>query len=301
MFKLVNPLSRGSIRCFSTSVQLRQQIETVKLAYDKHPHENSTRSPLILLHGLFGCKANTRTVAKQLSERLSRDIYCLDLRNFGSSPHAPRLDYPSLAADVEGWICEQKFKEKPILVGHSMGAKTAMAVALRKPDVPKYVVSVDNAPIAFGNTGSKFSKYINQLRLCLEKYKYTDIRDVDAKLAEVEPNKGIRQFLLMNMWRGKKNDVIQSKIPLDVIGDAVNKGFIASWPFDSSSYRWTGPSLFIRGTQSHYIADEVIPEIAAFFPDFEVRDIECGHWVISEKPEEFMDVLQEFIERKEDE
>lgn len=287
--------------CFSTSLGLREpKIETVDLAYEKYPYENSTKSPLILLHGIFGSKANTRTVSKQLAERLTRDIYALDLRNFGSSPHAKRLDYPSLSADVEQWIDNQDFKEKPILVGHSMGAKTAMALALRRPELPKFVVSVDNAPISFGNTGSKFGKYINQLRVALEKHKYNDIKDVDAELAKVEPNKVIRQFLLMNMNRGKKNEPVTSKIPLDIIGDAVNKGFIASWPYDSNVQRWTGPVLFIRGTESHYIPDEVIPEIAAQFPDFEIRDIESGHWVISEKPKEFMDVLQEFIERKED-
>ena len=182
-----------------------------------------------------------------------------------------------------------------------MGAKTAMAVALRKPDVPKMIVSVDNAPITFGNTDSKFNKYINQLRLSLEKYHYTNIKDVDAKLAEVEPNKVVRQFVLMNMKRGKKDEPVTSKIPLDIIGDAISKGFIASWPYSPTEVRWTGPALFIRGTESHYIPDDVFPEIAQFFPNFEIRDIKSGHWVISEKPNEFMDVLCEYIERIEDE
>ncbi|EMG49793.1 IMO32 Probable alcohol acetyltransferase [Candida maltosa Xu316] len=280
-------------------------IETVELAYDKYSPDQEPilfKSPLIFLHGLFGSRTNTRTVAKQLSTRLDRDVYCLDLRNFGTSPHHPRLDYPSFAADVEHWIEQQKFPDfaKPILVGHSMGAKTTMALALRRPDLPKFICSVDNAPIAFGNSGSQFGKYVNQLRLSLEKYKYTNIKDVDAKLAEVEPSKYIRQFLLTNLNRGKRHEHVTSKIPLDIVGDAINKGIISSWPYDSNISRWTGPALFIRGTASKYIPDEAIPEIAKFFPDFELRDIDSGHWVISEKPEEFMDVLSEFIERKED-
>ncbi|CAD1808041.1 Alpha/beta hydrolase family protein [Candida parapsilosis] len=276
-------------------------IETVDLVYDEFEAHNSNKSPLVFLHGLFGSKSNNRTVAKQLSERLDRNVYCLDLRNFGSSPHIKRLDYPSLAADVENWVAQRDFKQKPIFIGHSMGAKTAMAVALRKPDVPKMIVSVDNAPITFGNTDSKFNKYINQLRLSLEKYHYTNIKDVDAKLAEVEPNKVVRQFVLMNMKRGKKDEPVTSKIPLDIIGDAISKGFIASWPYSPTEVRWTGPALFIRGTESHYIPDDVFPEIAQFFPNFEIRDIKSGHWVISEKPNEFMDVLCEYIERIEDE
>ncbi|RCK63208.1 Abhydrolase domain-containing protein IMO32 [Candida viswanathii] len=281
-------------------------IETVELDFDKYSPETQPalyKSPLIFIHGLFGSRKNTRTVAKRLSTRLDRDVYCLDLRNFGTSPHHPRLDYPSFAADVENWIEEQRFPGdvKPIMVGHSMGSKTVMALALRRPDLPKFVVAVDTAPVAFGNTDSMFGKYVNQLRLAVEKYRYTNMKDVDAKLAEVEPSDLVRQFLMTNLNRGKRHEHITSKIPLDIVGDAINKGVIWSWPYDLNISRWTGPTLFIRGTRSKYVPDEAIPEIAKFFPDFEIRDIDSGHWVISEKPDEFMDVLSEFVERREDE
>ncbi|EGW33184.1 uncharacterized protein SPAPADRAFT_71070 [Spathaspora passalidarum NRRL Y-27907] len=283
-----------------------KSIETVELSYDKHSPEYEptlVKSPLIFLHGLFGSKSNTRTVAKQLASRLDRDVYCLDLRNFGNSPHNPRLDYPSLAADVERFIQERKFPEfaKPIVVGHSMGAKTAMALALRSPNLLSMLVAVDNAPVTVLASQSQFGKYVNQLRLALEKYKYTHIKDVDAKLEEVEPNKSIRQFLLTNLIRGKKHEHIKSRIPLDIIGDTISKGIISSWPYDSNISQWTkGPVLFIRGSKSVYVHDEIIPEIGKYFPDFEVRDVDSGHWVISEKPQEFMDILCEFIDRKED-
>ncbi|CAN3485173.1 probable alcohol acetyltransferase [Diutina catenulata] len=287
---------------------LSKEIPAVDLAFDKLAPPNvdtPVHSPLVVLHGLFGSKANSRTVAKSLAERLSRNVYTLDLRNFGSSPHVERLDYPSLAMDVEQW-CQRHLSDepgKPILIGHSMGAKTVMVVALRSPDLPKGIVSVDNAPVNLGppSSGSAFPRYINQLRLATEKYGYTNIKDVDAKLAEVEPNKTVRQFLLMNMNRGKKNDPITSKIPLDIIGNAVTKGMIASWPYDFQKSRWTGPALFVRGTESQYVPDEVIADIGQFFPHFELRDIKAGHWVISEKPEEFMDVVSDWVERLEDE
>ncbi|KAK6455605.1 Alpha/Beta hydrolase protein [Scheffersomyces xylosifermentans] len=284
-------------------------IETVQLKFDRHsPPQEPTiyKSPLIFLHGLFGSRSNTRTVAKQLAVKLDRDVYCLDLRNFGDSPHLPRLDYPSIAADVERFIEESKFPEfaKPILVGHSLGAKASMAVALRRPELPKMIVAVDNCPVsvAGNDSSSSFGKYVNQLRLGIEKYKYTDIKDLDKLLAQVEPNITVRQFLLTNVKRGRKEDPITSKVPLDVIGKAIHAGNIASWPYDSNVVRWTkGPALFIRGTNSPYIPDEVISDIGKYFPDFEVRDVEAGHWLISENPTAFMDVLVEFIERKEDE
>lgn len=284
---------------------LSKDISTVNLCYDKHEPAKPpayVKSPILILHGLFGSKSNTRSVAKSLARTMSRDVYCLDLRNFGLSPHDPRLDYPALAADVENFIDTQKFEKKPIIVGHSMGAKTAMALALRRPDLPKMIVSVDNAPVCLSASNGPFGKYIRQLRYALEDKKFTNIKDVDAELAKVEPVKEIRQFLLTNVNRGSKELVCSSKIPLDIIAKAVSAGSIASWPYDFNLVRWSnGPALFIRGSQSTYVPDEVIPTIGNYFPQFEIKDVDAGHWLISEKPNEFMEILQDFIERKEDE
>lgn len=282
---------------------LSKEIETVPLSFDKFDAPTSSvKSPLIFLHGIFGSKSNTRTVAKQLSFSMARDVYCLDLRNFGLSPHHDRLDYPALSADVEQFIEESDFPQKPILIGHSMGAKTVMALALRRPELPKMIVSVDNAPACLSSSNGPFGRYIRQLQYALEVKRYTNIKDVDHELSKVEPSKEVRQFLLTNMNRGKKDDVITSKIPLDIVGKAVAGGNIASWPYDPTVARWTqGPALFIRGTESNYVPDDVIPDIGNYFPDFEVKDIKSGHWVISEKPQEFMEVLQEWVDRKEDE
>lgn len=279
---------------------LSKQIKPVPLAFDRFdPKTSNSKSPLIFLHGLFGSKTNTRTLAKQLALSMDRTVFCLDLRNFGESPHDSRLDYPALAADVEKFIETQKLPSKPILVGHSMGAKTAMAVALRRPDLPGMLVSVDNAPVTVSAAGP-FGKYIRQLRYALEVKKYTNIKDVDAELAKVEPVKEVRQFVLTNVNRGKKDDECVSRIPLDIIGDAVTKGMIALWPFDLLVSRWSGPSLFVRGTESTYVPDDVLPVIGNYFPDFEVRDVKAGHWVISENPVDFKKVLSEWVERKED-
>lgn len=283
-------------------------IATVDLVYDKHsPQEKPsvTKSPIFILHGLFGSKINNRTVAKKLANRLDRDVYCLDLRNFGQSPHIDRLDYPSLSADVEHFIEQAQFPEhaKPILVGHSMGAKTVMALALRRPDLPKMVVSVDNAPVDLTmNSVSSFTKYVRQLRIALEQHKYTNIKDVDAELAKVEPSKEVRQFLITNLNRGKTEDVITSRVPLDTINKAITGGYISGWPYDLNISRWTkGPLLVVRGTKSTYVPDDIIPDIGKYFPRFEVKDIDAGHWVISEKPNEFMETIVDFVEKNEDE
>lgn len=280
-------------------------IQTVKLAFDRHspPRKPETyKSPLIFLHGLFGQKTNNRTISKKLAAILERDVFCLDMRNFGKSPHIERLDYPSLAADVEAFIESHNFEKKPIIIGHSMGAKTAMAIALRRPDLPKMIVSVDNVPVDLSvYSVSSFLKYIKHMRIALEKYKFTNMKDVNAELAKVEPSEMVRQFLMTNLDRGKADDVIKSKIPLAIIDKAITGGSISGWPFDPNICRWTrGPVLVIRGTESNYCPDETLPDIGQYFPRFEVRDIKASHWLISQTPDEFMDVVIDFIERHED-
>lgn len=254
---------------------------------------------MIILHGLFGSKSNNRTVAKKLAASLDRSVYCLDLRNFGASPHNPQLSYPLLAADVEAFI-DSEIGTKCIVLGHSMGAKTAMAVSLRRPDIVSQMILVDNAPWCRPGPESGFIKYVQVLRDCVERKHYTDIKDIDNALAKIEPSAPIRQFLLTNMHRNRNKLPITSKVPLDIIGDAIVKGMVASWPFDHRDGRFSGPSLFIRGTESQYVPDEVLGDIGLYFPNFEVRDIKAGHWVISEKPQEFMLSVIDFVERHED-
>lgn len=297
--------SNHSSSYLGDSLSTDESIQTVKLAFDKHSPPNKPKtykSPLIILHGLFGHKTNNRTVSKKLAAILERDVFCLDMRNFGKSPHIDRLDYPSLAADVEAFIDFHKFEKKPIIIGHSMGAKTAMAVALRRPDLPKMIIAVDNVPVDLSiYSVSAFLKYIKHMRIALERYKFTSMKDVNAELAKVEPSEMVRQFLMTNLDRGKTDDVIKSKIPLAIIDKAITGGSISGWPFDPNICRWTkGHVLVIRGTESDYCPDETLPDIGQYFPRFEVRDIKAGHWLISQAPDKFIEVVIDFIERHED-
>lgn len=291
----------------TVSDSLSLGIETVPLAHDLHkaPKE-STKSPLLILHGLFGSKMNNRTISKQLATILNRDVYCLDLRNHGDSPHHQRHDYPALAADVEQFCLIHRL-DKPILVGHSMGAKTVMAAALRRPDLAQMMISVDNAPVDFthGATGfSKFGKYVKQLiKITNQRHPILKtMKEADAVLKEVEDSLPVRQFLLTNIKRDAKaaegDLVLKAKVPLEILGKTLQN--ISAFPFDPDQRHWSGPSLFVRGEKSSYVSDEMMPEIGRFFPAFQTKDIDAGHWLISEKPKEFVDIVCEWIERMED-
>ncbi|CDO92268.1 unnamed protein product [Kluyveromyces dobzhanskii CBS 2104] len=281
-------------------------IPTVDLAYevvDELSCPYQIKSPLIILHGLFGSKANNRTMARMMNKRLTRDVFSLDMRNHGASPHIGRHDYIGMAADVEKWIQSRDFQEKPIIIGHSMGAKTAMSVVLRKPDLCSMLVSIDNAPVAVQPQNS-FPRYVKVLLAIIENPNVHTNQDAMEVLKTVEDNPVIRQFLMTVLQRAKDEKSgefrFKSRIPLGILNDAIVKGNIANWEFNPWVHRWTGPSLFLRGTQSHFIADEFIQDIGRFFPNFEVRDVDAGHWLNTEKPQECADLICDFVERHED-
>ena len=173
--------------------------------------------------------------------------------------------------------------EKPTLIGHSMGAKTVMTVALRNRVPVANLIPVDNAPIDAA-LASSFAKYVQGMR----KIEESTIRrqsEADAILQPYEESMPIRQFLLGNLARSP-DGTQKFQIPIKILMNALDN--MAAFPFtDPDETRYEGPTLMVRGTQSHYVADEMLPVVGRFFPKFEVVDIDAGHWVISEKPEEF--------------
>ncbi|KAI9687522.1 MAG: hypothetical protein M1822_002132 [Bathelium mastoideum] len=247
-----------------------------------------------------------------------------DLRNHGDSPHDPQHDYTVLAEDVEGFIDQHNLKDST-LIGHSMGAKTAMAVALRSPDRVANLIPVDNAPID-ATLKSDFGRYIQGMRK-IEDASVTSQREADTILKEFEevrlpkihhrPFPGtkrltkmrgfantqrfqslpIRQFLLTNLFKPASSPQQRFRIPIKYLATALDN--MGDFPFkDPDTARFEKPTLFVRGTKSHYVADEALPVIGRFFPRFDIRDIEAGHWVISEKPEDFRKVVVEFLQDK---
>ena len=220
----------------------------------------------------------TRVFARELN----RPVYAIDLRNHGDSSHHPKHDYTALAEDVEGFLQKQNLKDST-LIGHSMGAKAAMAVALRKKTPIGSLISVDNAPVDAA-LHSGFAKYVQGMKR-IEEGGFKKQSEADAILKEYEESMPVRQFLLTNLVRGE-DGIMKWRIPIKYLSDALNN--MADFPFTNpDEARWEGPALFVRGTKSHYVADEMLPIVGRFFPRFELRDVECGHWVISEKPEDF--------------
>ncbi|KAG8623092.1 hypothetical protein KVT40_008068 [Elsinoe batatas] len=290
---------RGHLNCFSPH-HYSTTTEPLTLHHDLYPPPTTSSSPagnpIIFLHGLFGSSKNNRTISKILARDLSRPVYALDLRNHGLSPHSPIHTYTTMATDVEAFLTTHSLPS-PTLIGHSMGAKVAMTLALRGKYPIANLISIDNAPVDAA-LKSDFGTYCVGMRAIAAAGVKT-LGEADAIMAKYEPEVAVRQFLLTNLVRDKETGRQRWRVPVETLGRSL--GHMADFPFKGAGQeeeRWEGPALFVRGTRSRYVADETLPVIGRFFPRFEVRDIEAGHWVVSEQPEEFRRVVVEWLQDK---
>ncbi|KAK0626665.1 Alpha/Beta hydrolase protein [Immersiella caudata] len=288
----------SSTKLFSTSAA--RSLPTVPLVYDLHSPAKPTvpdaqTSPIIIMHGLFGSKKNNRSISKVLARDLGRHVYALDLRNHGESPHHDRHDYSAMAADVADFVRSHNLRQ-PTLIGHSMGAKTAMTLALREPDLVASIIAVDNAPVDV-RLESDFARYIRGMKE-IDAADVTRQAEADKILEPYEKSMTIRQFLLGNLHRPEGSKAQKFRVPLSILGKALDH--LGDFPYKNpGEVRFEKPALFIRGTKSKYVPDEVIPVIGQLFPRFELVDVEAGHWLISENPEAFREAAVRFLEPKE--
>ncbi|KAK7607720.1 Alpha/Beta hydrolase protein [Phyllosticta paracitricarpa] len=283
-------------RAFGTT----RPLASLKLAYELHEPPKaepstgksaSEAAPILITHGLFGSKRNNRSISKQLARDLRRPIYALDLRNHGDSPHDPRHDYVAMAEDVEGFMDEHRLNGST-LIGHSMGAKTVMTVALRKPQIVRDLIPVDNAPVDAA-LKNDFAAYVKGMK-AIDEARILKHKQAHEIIKPYCPDQAVEWFLFANMKRRADDETLHFTIPLNYLAKSLDA--MGDFPFKSpDEARYEGRTLMVRGTQSHYVSDETLPITGRFFPLFKRADIDCGHWVISEKPEEFRQAVLDFL------
>ena len=241
-------------------------------------------SPVIILHGLFGFSDNWQTIAKGLADQ--HLVITPDLRNHGRSPHVSGHTYPEMAEDMKTFM-EAHWIFSTALVGHSMGGKVAMQLALSHPDLVERLVVVDIAP---GRAADNHSSIFDALQgMDLSKMKTR--QEAEAYLSERIPDMGTRQFLLKNITR-EDDGSFTWKMNLPVLRqhfDDILAPVEGTEPFDK-------PVLFVRGSRSDYIKDADFPLIKSLFPQAEIVTVEgAGHWVHADKPAELLAILKNFL------
>ena len=249
-----------------------------------HHTELGAGEPLIVLHGLLGSHQNLLPVCRKFAERFH--VFAVDQRNHGHSPHHSEMSYELMAADVVRFMDAHQLTSAHVL-GHSMGGKTAMHLALHHPDRVNKLVVVDMSPRAYG---PRFAKLLHALRQ-LHPERFTARAEADTALAASVPEESLRQFLLKNL-APKDGGGYRWRIGLENIAanyDHLRSAIHSALPF-------TGDALFLVGGKSDYVGDADREEIHRLFPSAHFTSIPgAGHWVHAEKPGEFAEACLRFL------
>ena len=240
--------------------------------------------PIVLLHGLFGRARNLGFFQRRLA--VGRRTLAIDLRNHGDSPHG-QMDYPSMAFDLMETLAGHDALPAT-LVGHSMGGKAAMTLALNRPEAVHSLLVADIAPAITGHGSSQLGRQM--LRIPLPDY--LNRNDADTLLAEAIPNRDIRNLMVQNLRLGEKPGW---QIGLqEIVASMIN---IEGWPYIPEGHAYDGPTLFLAGGRSPYIQPKHHAVMRRLFPDHRMEIIEhAGHWLHVENPARFGALLEAFCD-----
>jgi len=260
--------------------------EPEELAVTLHSRAYGTAGPpVVILHGLLGSHRNWRSVAQSLAA--DHRVHVADLRNHGESPHSDLMDYPHLTADVASLIHGLELG-RVRLIGHSLGGKVAMCLALAEPDLVESVAIVDMAPVAYPNRNAPILEALRTLPLA----ELSDRRSADQQLAARIPDTSLRQFLLTNLVQ--THDGLSWQPNIAVLASA--GPVLSDFPAFSPETAFPGPALFISGALSPYRVRDHRDAIGTLFPEASHREIAgAGHWPHVESPTEFLSVLRDFL------
>lgn len=239
--------------------------------------------PLVILHGLFGSLNNWVSLAKKLGEHF--EVFIVDARNHGLSPHSDEFNYDVMADDLYEFLLQNNIVD-PIILGHSMGGKTAMQFAMNYPNQFSRLVVVDIAPKAY----PVHHTLILEGMLSIDFNVINTRKGADEQLSKYVDDFSTRQFLLKNLYWAEK-EKLSWRFNLSVINkniEALGNQLINVNAFEKST-------LFIRGKKSDYILEKDFNAIITIFPNAEIKTMNTGHWVQAENPTEFLQIVSSFL------
>jgi esterase len=240
--------------------------------------------PVVILHGLMGSARNWTSIARQLVE--SHRVLTVDLRNHGRSPWAKTMGFDEMAGDVAAAV-EGRDLAPAVLVGHSLGGKVAMRLALTRAELVARLVVVDVAPVLYVHS---LRAYVDAMR-AIDLAKVTRRPEVEAELAKTIHDPLMRAFLLQNLVRTSEGYVWRANLEAIV----ANLPDLMGFP-DSAGLSYRGPTLFIAGSRSTYVRTEHRPVIKELFPEVEFLTIAgAGHQVHADRPDEFLAAVVPFV------
>lgn len=240
-------------------------------------------TPLIILHGLFGTLENWGSQISALGQH--HQVIAVDLRNHGRSPHCDSMDYPSMARDVIELMDDLKLASAS-MIGHSMGGKVAMQIALEHPQYLDKLIVVDIAPVQY----SAHHQHIFEGLFSIDLASLSSRSAADKQLAAYIPEQGVRAFLLKNLYRNQQKTFAWRPNIAALHSQYHN---ISQAPHGTA---FNGRTLFIKGKNSDYLLPEHQQTINNLFSCATFKIIEgAGHWPHAEKPKTFSSIILRFL------
>jgi len=246
---------------------------------------SSDARPLLIAHGLFGSARNWGAIAKRLSD--TREVLAVDMRNHAGSFHDPLHDYPAMAQDLAQVIAGEG--RAVDVLGHSMGGKAVMMLALSRPELVNRLIVADIAPVAYPHSQSHLIAAMRGLDLT----GLSARSEADRRLAQSIDDAPVRAFLLQSL------DLKASPPVWRLNFEALERqmDLITGWPDVSALPPFEGPALFLAGGLSDYVQADARGAIKALFPAAYIARIPgAGHWLHAEKPREFEAAIRTFLD-----
>lgn len=238
--------------------------------------------PLVILHGLFGASDNWLTLGKKLADQYT--VYLLDQRNHGRSPHSDEMSYDAMAKDLKTFLDSESI-EDPVIVGHSMGGKTAMRFAQLFPKKAAAIVVVDMGVKEYAPHHGPVLKALKAVRVeALESRS-----DAEAQMKPHINDFSTRQFLLKSLYR-KDRDNFAWRLNIPAL-EAAMPAIMSAMPETTTEV----PALFVRGTKSDYLSPDDYPVIEKIFPHSDFKELPVGHWVHAEDPDGLEVILRKYV------
>lgn len=249
--------------------------------------------PLLILHGLFGNLKNWNWHSRELAKDFA--VYALDLRNHGESPHSPAMDYGIMAGDVQEFIDSRKLDEVSIL-GHSMGGKVAMRLALDNPGRVNRLLVADIAPVAYSDERGDHENVFSGL-MAVDLPGLQSRADAETALATQIQEPAVRQFLASNLVRSQQGEY-RWRFNLPVL----YKNYERLRDAITADNTFGRPVLFIKGAKSNYIKEGDCAAVERLFPRARIKTVMgAGHWLHAEKPQVFYKLARDFFISEESE
>lgn len=241
--------------------------------------------PLVILHGLLGSSRNWGAIATKLGE--TRRVMAVDMPNHGASPWTEIMDYPFMAAEVARFI-ETQAGGRAAVVGHSMGGKAAMLLALSRPELVEKLVVVDIAPVGYRHTFAPYIKAMRAAPLGTAQRR----ADIESAMAAVVPDPRVRAFLMQNLDGGP--GAYRWRPNLAALGAAMED--ILAFPAIADDANYDGPTLFLHGDESDYVLPQHEDLILALFPNARFHAMAgANHWVHADQPVQFTQAVAAFL------